>query len=62
MIAYGRSREGDVWASVTIAPGGENEKYTGMAFVPEVKDSDYDYIRRAYAAIGFPQYAEFVGN
>jgi phosphonate transport system substrate-binding protein len=53
--------EAELIEAVT-APGGENEKYAGMAFVPDVKDSDYDYIRRAYAAIGFPEYGEFVGD
>lgn len=45
-----------------VAPGGDNAKYEGMAFVPEVKDSDYDYVRRAYSAIGHPQFGEFVGD
>jgi phosphonate transport system substrate-binding protein len=53
---------GDRLIEAVTAPGGENEKYAGMAFVPEVKDSDYDYIRRAYAAIGFPEYGAFVGD
>ncbi len=52
----------DALVQAVVAPGGENTKYAGMAFVPEVKDSDYDYIRRAYAAIGFPQFADFVGD
>jgi phosphonate transport system substrate-binding protein len=41
---------------------GENRKYEGMQFLTNVKDSDYDYVRQAYANIGYPQYNEFVGN
>ncbi|WP_119167501.1 phosphate/phosphite/phosphonate ABC transporter substrate-binding protein [Algihabitans albus] len=52
----------DDLVAAVIAPGGENTKYEGMAFVPEVTDSDYDYVRRAYAAIGHPQFGEFVGE
>ena len=51
----------DLVASV-VAPGGENAKYEGMAFVPEVTDGDYDYVRRAYSAIGHPEFGEFVGD
>ena len=53
---------GDELVDAVVDVGGENEKYAGMAFVPEVKDSDYDYVRRAYAAIGYPEYADFVGD
>lgn len=52
----------DELVAAVIAPGGENAKYEGMAFVPQVADSDYDYVRRAYGAIGYPEYAEFVGD
>ena len=41
---------------------GENRKYEGMQFLTNVQDSDYDYVRSAYATIGYPQYNEFVGN
>jgi len=33
-----------------------------MKFLPGVQDADYQYIRDAYATIGYPQYADFVGN
>jgi phosphonate transport system substrate-binding protein len=46
-----------------VAEGGEeNQKYDGMQFIAEVKDSDYDYIRKAYATIGHPEFGEFVGD
>jgi phosphonate transport system substrate-binding protein len=40
----------------------ENRKYLGMMFLPTVKDSDYNYVRAMYRTIGYPEYAEFVGN
>lgn len=40
----------------------ENQKFRGMAFIPGVADSDYNYVRKMYATIGQPQYAEFVGD
>ena len=33
-----------------------------MACYADVKDSDYDYIRAAYAAIGYPEFSDFVGD
>ena len=45
-----------------ILVGEDNQKYSGMKFIAEVDDSDYDYVRAAYATIGYPEYAEFVGN
>ena len=45
-----------------ILVGEDNEKYTGMKFLPNIQDSDYDYVRAMYATIGYPEYAEFVGN
>ncbi|MFW5733478.1 MAG: phosphate/phosphite/phosphonate ABC transporter substrate-binding protein [Oceanidesulfovibrio sp.] len=42
--------------------GEENQKYHGMKFLSKVKDEDYNYIRSMYATIGYPQYAEFVGE
>lgn len=40
----------------------ENQKFRGMAFIPTIADSDYNYVRKMYATIGQPQYAEFVGD
>jgi len=45
-----------------ILSGEDNQKYKGMKFIAVVDDSDYDYVRAAYATIGYPEYAEFVGN
>lgn len=45
-----------------ILEGEDNQKYAGMQFLPGVQDRDYQYIRDAYATIGYPQYADFVGN
>ena len=33
-----------------------------MRFRTNVQDSDYDYVRSMYATIGYPEYAEFVGE
>ena len=33
-----------------------------MAFLPEIEDKDYDYVRSMYATIGQPEHAEFVGD
>ncbi len=41
---------------------GENRKYEGMQFLANIKDSDYDYARKAYGTIGYPQYNQFVGD
>ncbi len=46
----------------TILVGEDNQKYLGMKFLDGVKDSDYDYVRSMYTTIGYPEYAEFVGN
>ena len=40
----------------------ENQKFKGMAFIPSIADKDYNYVRKMYATIGQPQYAEFVGD
>ena len=45
-----------------ILTGEDNQKYAGMMFIAEVDDGDYDYVRAAYVTIGYPEYAEFVGN
>jgi phosphonate transport system substrate-binding protein len=45
-----------------LAGGEENLKYEGMQFLPGVEDRDYDYVRSMYETIGFPEYAEFVGD
>lgn len=47
--------------AVLLGPD-ENQKFQGMAFIPTIADKDYNYIRKMYATIGQPQYADFVGN
>lgn len=47
--------------AVLLGPD-ENQKFRGMAFIPSIADSDYNYVRKMYATIGQPQYAEFVGD
>lgn len=47
--------------AVLLGPD-ENQKFRGMAFIPTVADSDYNYVRKMYATIGQPQFATFVGD
>lgn len=44
-----------------VSVGGENEKFRGMDLVA-VDNRAYDPVRAMYATIGYPQYAEFVGE
>ncbi len=46
----------------TILIGQDNEKYKGMKFLPNIQDSDYNYVRSMYVTIGYPAYAQFVGD
>jgi phosphonate transport system substrate-binding protein len=43
-----------------ILQGDDNKKYTGMKFLPKVKDQDYNYVRAMYRTIGYPKFAAFV--
>ncbi len=53
----------DAMVRAVVQEGGEeNLKYKGMKFVANIEDADYDYIRDAYATIGRPRFAEFVGD
>ena len=45
-----------------ILQGEDNQKYKGMAFLTNIKDQDYDYVRAIYATAGFPEYADFIGD
>lgn len=45
-----------------ILKGEDNQKYHGMVFLPTVADADYHYVRQMYATIGYPEYADFVGD
>ncbi|KRC06271.1 hypothetical protein ASE11_23550 [Hydrogenophaga sp. Root209] len=48
-------------SAVLLGPD-ENQKFRGMAFIPTVADSDYNYVRKMYATIGQSQFATFVGD
>lgn len=53
----------DAFVRAVVQEGGEeNKKYEGMKFIANVDDSDYDYVRKAYATIDRPKFADFVGN
>lgn len=45
-----------------ILKGDDNQKYKGMAFLTNIKDEDYDYVRSMYATAGYPEYSNFIGN
>ncbi len=45
-----------------ILKGEDNQKYRGMKFLPNVQDSDYNYVRAMYKTVGYPQLAQFVGE
>lgn len=45
-----------------LAGEGENAKFKGMAWVPTIRDEDYNYVRKMYATIGQKQFSEFVGD
>jgi phosphonate transport system substrate-binding protein len=47
-------------AAAIVVEGEETQKYQGMTFLAGVKDSDYDYVRKMYATIGYPQFSEFI--
>ncbi len=55
--------ENSVEMSKAILAGeGENVKFKGMAWVPTIRDEDYNYVRKMYKTIGQTQFSEFVGD
>jgi phosphonate transport system substrate-binding protein len=44
-------------AALSVTPKGANQ-HKLASFLPDIKDSDYDYIRQGYIAIGQPQFAK----
>ena len=56
------SENSDALIAAILQGPDENQKFQGMQFLPTVADADYNYIRKMYATIGQPQYADFVGN
>lgn len=49
-------------AAIVEEGGEENLKYEGMRFIANIDDSDYDYIRDAYGAIGQARFDRFAGE
>lgn len=45
-----------------ILQGDDNQKYRGMQFLASIDDEDYNYVRSMYRTIGYPEFAEFVGD
>lgn len=45
-----------------LLKGEDTQKYQGMHFLAAIDDREYDYVRSMYATIGYPEYAEFVGQ
>lgn len=64
----GRLRDGfvnhsdELINSIVNGGGTDVDKYTGMRFISNIKDSDYNYVRSMYATIGYPEYSDFVGD
>lgn len=48
--------------SIVQGGGHDVEKYTGMRFIANINDSDYNYVRSMYATIGYPEYSDFIGD
>ena len=44
-----------------ILVGERNQKYAGMKFLTNIKDSNYDYIRKMYATAGYGEYSKAAG-
>ena len=42
--------------------GEENKKYSGGAFIPNVSDADYEYVRQAYITVGAANLAKFIDD
>ncbi|HEY5796175.1 MAG TPA: PhnD/SsuA/transferrin family substrate-binding protein [Bosea sp. (in: a-proteobacteria)] len=50
---------GDLMKAVTTGTD-DNRKFQGGVFLPEVKDTDYDYVRAIYATIGITEFNKFI--
>lgn len=50
---------GDLMKAVTTGTD-DNRKFLGGVFLPEVKDTDYDYVRAIYATIGITEFNKFI--
>lgn len=50
---------GELMKAVTTGTD-DNRKFLGGVFLPDVKDSDYDYVRAIYATIGITEFNKFI--
>ena len=50
---------GDLMKAVTTGTD-DNRKFAGGVFLPDVKDTDYDYVRAIYATIGITEFTKFI--
>ena len=51
----------ELMKAITSAKG-DNEKYIGGMFLPNVTDKDYDLVRGMYRAVGIGEFTKFIGN
>lgn len=54
--------KGDELMKAVVSVQGDNEKYAGGVFLPNVSDRDYDIVRSMYRAVGINQFTKFIGN
>ena len=54
--------KGNELMKAVVSVKGDNEKYAGGIFLPNVTDRDYDVIRAMYRAVGINQFTQFIGN
>jgi phosphonate transport system substrate-binding protein len=55
------SKGGELMQAV-VSVKGDNEKYAGGVFLPNVSDRDYDVVRSMYQAVGIREFTKFIGN
>jgi phosphonate transport system substrate-binding protein len=54
--------KGDELMKAVVSVKGDNEKYAGGVFLPNVSDRDYDIVRSMYRAVGIKEFSKFIGN
>jgi phosphonate transport system substrate-binding protein len=52
--------KGNELMKAVVSVKGDNEKYAGGIFLPNVTDRDYDVIRAMYRAVGINQFTQFI--
>ena len=55
-------KNGDELLRAVVSAPGDNEKYAGGMFLPNISDRDYDVVRSMYRAVGINQFTKFIGN